>query len=63
MSMYTDPNHLSASDPGRVEGNPVSIYLDAFCKPEDFAAFLPEYSGMEELKRALSPRRSGGCQG
>ena len=50
MSMYTDPNHLSASDPGRVEGNPVFIYLDAFCKPEDFAAFLPEYSGMEELK-------------
>ena len=50
MWMYTDPNHLSASDPGRVEGNPVFIYLDAFCKPEDFAAFLPEYSGMEELK-------------
>ena len=50
MSMYTDPNHLSSSDPGRVEGNPVFIYLDAFCKPEDFAAFLPEYSDMEELK-------------
>ena len=57
MSMYTDPNHLSASDPGRVEGNPVFIYLDAFCKPEDFAAFLPEYSGMEELKEHY--RRGG----
>ena len=50
MSMNTDPNHLSSSDPGRVEGNPGFIYLDAFCKPEDFAAFLPEYSGMEKLK-------------
>ena len=50
MSMYTDPNHLSVSDPGKVEGNPVFIYLDAFCKPEYFEEFLPEYSGLEELK-------------
>jgi tryptophanyl-tRNA synthetase len=28
--MYTDPNHLRASDPGRVEGNVVFTYLDAF---------------------------------
>ena len=34
MSMFTDPNHLRVEDPGRVEGNPVFIYLDAFCKPE-----------------------------
>lgn len=50
MSMYTDPNHLSVNDPGKVEGNPVFIYLDAFCKPEYFEEFLPEYSGLEELK-------------
>ncbi len=29
-SMYTDPNHLRVEDPGKVEGNPVFIYLDAF---------------------------------
>jgi tryptophanyl-tRNA synthetase len=28
--MFTDPNHLKASDPGRVEGNVVFTYLDAF---------------------------------
>ena len=50
MSMYTDPNHLSVNDPGKVEGNPVFIYLDAFCKPEYFEEFLPEYGGLEELK-------------
>jgi len=50
MSMFTDPNHLRVEDPGQVEGNPVFIYLDAFSKPEYFAEFLPEYSGMDELK-------------
>jgi len=30
MGMYTDPNHLRASDPGKVEGNPVFVYLDVF---------------------------------
>lgn len=50
MSMFTDPNHLRVEDPGQVEGNPVFIYLDAFCKPEYFAEFLPDYSCMEELK-------------
>jgi tryptophanyl-tRNA synthetase len=29
-AMYTDPNHLRVSDPGKVEGNPVFSYLDAF---------------------------------
>ena len=48
--MFTDPNHLRVDDPGQVEGNPVFIYLDAFSKPEYFAEFLPEYSGMDELK-------------
>ncbi len=50
MSMFTDPNHLRVEDPGTVEGNPVFIYLDAFCRPEYFEEFLPEYSGLEELK-------------
>lgn len=50
MSMFTDPNHLLVSDPGRVEGNPVFIYLDAFCKEELFAEYLPEYANLEELK-------------
>ncbi len=50
MSMYTDPNHVRVQDPGKVEGNPVFIYLDAFCKPEYFAEFLPEYNDLDELK-------------
>ena len=37
--MYTDPGHLQVSDPGKVEGNPVFTYLDAFCKPEHFDKF------------------------
>ena len=48
--MFTDPNHLRVEDPGQVEGNPVFIYLDAFCRPEYFEEFLPEYSGLDELK-------------
>ena len=43
MSMFTDPNHLRVEDPGQVEGNPVFIYLDAFCRDEHFAAYLPDY--------------------
>ena len=50
MSMFTDPNHLRIEDPGQVEGNPVFIYLDAFCKDEYFAEFLPEYQNLQELK-------------
>ena len=50
MSMYTDPNHLRVQDPGKVEGNPVFIYLDAFSRPEHFAEFLPEYQNLNELK-------------
>ena len=50
MSMYTDPNHLWVQDPGKVEGNPVFIYLDAFSRPEHFAEFLPEYQNLDELK-------------
>ena len=50
MSMFTDPNHLRVQDPGKVEGNPVFIYLDAFCKDEYFAEFLPDYQNLDELK-------------
>ena len=50
MSMFTDPNHLKVSDPGCLEGNAVFTYLDAFCRDEHFAAFLPEYGNLDELK-------------
>ncbi|WP_296097583.1 tryptophan--tRNA ligase [Dialister sp.] len=50
MSMYTDPTHLRKDDPGHVEGNPVFTYLDAFCRDEYFAEFLPEYKNLDELK-------------
>lgn len=50
MSMYTDPNHIRVEDPGSLEGNTVFIYLDAFCKDEHFAEFLPEYKNLDELK-------------
>ncbi|SMB95055.1 tryptophan--tRNA ligase [Deinococcus hopiensis] len=39
--MYTDPNHLRAEDPGKVEGNPVFAYLDAFD---------PDRAGVQALK-------------
>lgn len=50
MSMYTDPTHLQVSDPGHIEGNTVFTYLDAFCKDEQFAEYLPEYANLDELK-------------
>ena len=50
MSMFTDPNHLRVQDPGQVEGNPVFIYLEAFCRDEHFGQFWPEYKNLEELK-------------
>ena len=50
MSMYTDPNHIRVQDPGSLEGNTVFIYLDAFCKPEHFERYLPDYANLDELK-------------
>ena len=50
MGMFTDPNHLQVSDPGRTEGNPVFMYLDAFCTDEHFARYLPDYANLGELK-------------
>ena len=40
MSMYTDPGHLRVQDPGKIEGNTVFTYLDAFCLPEHFELSL-----------------------
>ena len=57
MSAYTDPNHIKVSDPGRVEGNVVFSYLEAFCKQEHFAKFLPEYENLDALKEHY--RRGG----
>ena len=50
FSMFTDPTHIRVEDPGKLEGNTVFTYLDAFCRPEYFAEFLPEYSDLDELK-------------
>lgn len=48
--MYTDPTHLKVTDPGKVEGNTVFTYLDAFCRPEHFDRYLPEYENLDALK-------------
>ena len=50
MSMFTDPNHLRIEDKGKVEGNTVFTYLDAFATDEHFAEFLPDYKNLDELK-------------
>ncbi len=49
-SMYTDPDHLKISDPGKVEGNVVFTYLDVFAEDCHFASYLPEYANLDELK-------------
>ena len=50
MSMFTDPDHIRIEDPGKLEGNTVFTYLDAFCRPEHFAEFWPEYQSLDEVK-------------
>lgn len=50
MSMYTDPTHIHIEDPGHIEGNTVFTYLDAFSRPEHFAAYWPEYQCLDEVK-------------
>ncbi|MBQ1939156.1 MAG: tryptophan--tRNA ligase, partial [Alistipes sp.] len=57
MGMYTDPDHLRIEDPGKVEGNCVFTYLDAFCRPEHFEKYLPEYESLDALKEHY--RRGG----
>ena len=50
FSMFTDPTHIRIEDPGKLEGNTVFTYLDAFCRPEYFPEFLPDYTSLDELK-------------
>lgn len=50
MSMYTDPDHIKISDPGKIEGNTVFTYLDAFATDAHFAEYLPDYANLDELK-------------
>lgn len=50
MSMYTDPDHIKITDPGKLEGNTVFTYLDAFSRPEHFERYLPDYANLQELK-------------
>ncbi len=57
MGMYTDPDHLRVEDPVKVEGNTVLNYLDAFCLPEHFEKYLPEYASLDALKEHY--RRGG----
>lgn len=57
MSAYTDPDHIRVSDPGKIEGNIVFAYLDAFAKEEHFKKYLPDYRNLDELK---SHYRKGG---
>lgn len=57
MGMYTDPDHLRVEDPGKVEGNCVFTYLDAFSRPEHFERYLPEYESLDALKEHY--RRGG----
>ncbi len=49
-SMYTDPEHLTIDSPGHLEGNAPFIYLDAFCRDEHFAKYLPDYANLDEFK-------------
>jgi len=57
MAMFTDPDHLRVEDPGKVEGNTVFTYLDAFSRPEHFEKYLPDYPSLDALK---SHYRRGG---
>ncbi|MBO5890442.1 MAG: tryptophan--tRNA ligase [Alistipes sp.] len=57
MGMYTDPDHLKITDPGKVEGNTVFTYLDAFSRPEHFAKYCPDYENLEAMKEHY--RRGG----
>jgi len=57
MSMFTDPNHIKVSDPGKVEGNVVFSYLDVFANEEMFNQYLPEFKNINELKEKY---RKGG---
>jgi tryptophanyl-tRNA synthetase len=48
--MFTDPDHLRVEDPGKVEGNTVFTYLDAFASTEHVRRFWPEYEDLDAIK-------------
>ena len=53
MSMYTDPNHIRVTDPGRIEDNTVFTYLDAFCKDKKYLAEMKKHykaGGLGDVK-------------
>lgn len=64
--MFTDPGHLQVSDPGKVEGNTVFTYLDAFCRPEHFERFASCFVGkkssfsFKNLDEVKAQYRAGG---
>lgn len=64
--MFTDPGHLQVSDPGKVEGNTVFTYLDAFCRPDDFEKFGECFHGrkasfdFKTLDEVKAQYRAGG---
>jgi tryptophanyl-tRNA synthetase len=59
-AMYTDPSHARASDPGRVEGNVVFAYLDAFDPDPTTVSELKErYRGGGLGDMALKRRLEG----
>ncbi len=64
--MFTDPGHLQVSDPGKVEGNTVFTYLDAFCRDEHFEKFASCFVGKKvsftfhNLDEVKAQYRAGG---
>lgn len=64
--MFTDPGHLQVSDPGKVEGNTVFTYLDAFCRHEHFERFSSCFTGKKasfefhSLDEVKAQYRAGG---
>ena len=54
MSMYTDPGHIKVEDPGKIEGNTVFTYLDAFSTDDDFAQYWPEYKNLDEWSSLIA---------
>jgi tryptophanyl-tRNA synthetase len=57
MSMYTDPDHVRASDPGKIEGNVVFTYLDAFDPDKDTVAAMKEHYQRGGLGDVVVKRR------
>jgi len=50
MSMYTDPNRIHSTDPGKIEGNPIFVYHDVF---------NPNKAEVEDLKKRYQEGKVG----